>query len=75
MSKNKIFAPILAIVVAFFTPMAVYATEFSPLTGDDRETPWVWAIAIIAAVVILVYFAISAIRRSSKEKRKKNRRR
>ena len=53
----------------------ILTTDISPLTGDDRATPWPWAIAIIAAVVILVYFAISSIRRNARKKRKRDRRR
>ena len=74
MKNKKITIIITAFVITLFTPVIAYASEFSPATGDDRQTPWIWAIAIIAAVVILIYFAISAIRRKSSEKRRKRRR-
>ena len=68
---KKITTTILAMTIVLIAPMTVYASEMSPLTGDNRETPWAWAIAIIAAIVILVFIAVSSIRSKNKKKRRK----
>ena len=60
----------MMVVIFFASPITAMA---APLTGDDRETPWVWALALVAAVVVCIVVVVLLIKCNKRSKKRKRR--
>ena len=66
--KGLSFSIILMMATFFLaTPITAVA---APLTGDDRETPWLWALALIVAIVVCIVVAVTAIKSNKRSKKR-----